>query len=274
MEPVKAAPFEPKELVNRFAEAGDRHGFRVQTMTEIDGCPLIALTKRVPGPRPRVYVSSGVHGDEPAAPLALLDLLERGVFDSRAVWFLIPMVNPTGYRQGSRENRAGVDLNRDYRHRVSPEITAHVKWLEYQPRFDLAFCLHEDWESTGYYLYELNPDQRPSLAQAMIDAVSATYPIDLAAQIDERPAEGGIIRPDPDPANRDLWPEAIYLRAHHTSLCYTLEAPSAFPLADRIAMHALAIENALSRFCEGSFPIAHGVSDALNRGATIPLHNA
>lgn len=251
MDSVKAAPFDPRELVTRFADAGERRGFRIRTMTEIDGCPLIALTKRVPGPRPRIYLSSGVHGDEPAAPLALLDLLERNVFDARAVWFLIPMINPAGFRRGSRENAAGVDLNRDYRHCTSREATAHVKWLEYQPRFDLTICLHEDWESTGYYLYELNLKNRPSLAEGMIDAVCSAHPIDRASRIDGRPAEGGIIRPDADPSARDLWPEAIYLRAHHTSLSYTLEAPSSFPLADRIDMHTRAVECALERFCGG-----------------------
>jgi len=245
---VKAAPFEPSELVAQFAQSGKHQGFRAETMVEIDGCPLIALTKRTPGPRPRIYLSSGVHGDEPATPLALLSLLQRGIFDSRAVWFLVPMINPTGYLQGTRENLAGVDLNRDYRHRQSPEIAAHVRWLEHQPPFDLTFCLHEDWESTGFYLYELNPENRPTLADTMISAVGRTYPIDRAPEIDGRPASGGIIRPDPDPISRELWPETIYLCAHHTTLSYTLEVPSAFSIADRVAMHGIAIESALNAF--------------------------
>ena len=35
---------------------------------------------------------------------------------------------------------------------------------------------------------------------------------------------------------RETWPEAIYLRAHHTTLSYTIESPSAFPLDQRIAI--------------------------------------
>lgn len=248
MDPVKAAPFEPKELLERFVEAGGRQGFRAQTMAVIEGCPLIALTKRTTGPRPRIYLSSGVHGDEPAAPLALLNLLERGRFDSRAVWFLVPMLNPSGFLQGKRENRAGIDLNRDYRHRVTPEVAAHVKWLEYQPSFDLSICLHEDWESKGYYLYELNPNARPSLARTIIDQVAAAHPIDMAPEIDGRPSIGGIIRPDADPARRERWPEAFYLSLHHTTLSYTLESPSAFPLDERMRMHVLAVDAALDRF--------------------------
>ncbi|MBP7142569.1 MAG: M14 family metallocarboxypeptidase [Opitutaceae bacterium] len=252
METVKAAPFDPHELVNRFARTAKHQGFRAEPIAEIDGCPLIALTRRTAGPRPRIYLSSGVHGDEPAAPLALLELLERGVFDARAVWFLVPMLNPSGFPRGLRENRAGIDLNRDYRNPASKEVSAHVKWLEHQPLFDLSFCLHEDWESTGFYLYELNPLARASLAGLIIDAVGSAHPIDHATEIDGRPAKGGIIRPNDDPASRERWPEAVYLRANHTTLSYTLEAPSGFPLAERVAMHVLAVETALNHFLRQS----------------------
>ena len=221
-------------------------GFRITRFGDIAGCPLIALTKRTPGPRPRIYLSAGIHGDEPAPPLALLRLLERGFFDHRAVWFICPLLNPTGFPRGTRENGNNLDLNRDYRHLHSSEITAHIRWLEMQPNFDLGLCLHEDWEATGTYLYELNPNQRPSLAEPIITAIAKHHPIDQAEMIDGRPARAGIIRPDADPATRELWPEAIYLRAHHTPLTYTIETPSGHALEERIAAQCLAVETAVS----------------------------
>jgi len=247
MPAVKAAPFVPAELISRFDEAGRSHGFRVEPLTTVAGCPLIALTKRAPGPRPRCYVSSGVHGDEPSGPLALLNLLESGFFDDRAVWFLMPLLNPTGFERGTRENAQGIDLNRDYRHRHTSEVAAHVHWLQYQPRFNVSFCLHEDWESTGYYLYELNPDGLPTLAEPIIARVGRKFPIDLHETIDGRPASGGIIRPDSDPILRDYWPEAIYLRSHHSSRGYTLESPSSQPLEQRIEMHVLAMTESIQQ---------------------------
>ena len=70
----------------------------------------------------------------------------------------------------------------------------------------------------------------------MIAAAATLCPIDLATEIDGRPVDApGIIRPVNDPLLRENWPEAIYLRAHHTTLSYTLETPSAFPLTQRIA---------------------------------------
>lgn len=249
--PSQPAAFVPAELIKRFESAGARLGFRVERFGDVAGCPLIALTKRTPGPRPRVYLSAGIHGDEPAPPLALLEMLEAGWFDTRATWFLCPLLNPAGFPGSCRENADGVDLNRDYRHLLSAEIRAHVGWLRRQPNFDLAICLHEDWESTGFYLYELNPQNRPSLAKTMVAAVAPLCPIESAAIIDGREsAAPGIIRPLSDPLLRDQWPEAIYLLQHHTKLTYTLESPSALPLPQRIAAQRAAVEVALASFAQ------------------------
>lgn len=248
MDAVKAA-LDPLEFARRFSDAAKRQGFREEPLVEVADVALAAYTKRTPGIRPRIYLSSGIHGDEPAPPLALLQMLERGLFDSRATWFLCPLLNPTGYRRGTRENDSGSDLNREYRSPRSPEIVAHARWLERQPNFDLALCLHEDWETTGFYLYELNPDQRPSLAHAMLEAARRHGPIETASVIDGREShEPGIIRPTQDPLLREQWAEAIYLGQHHCRLGYTLETPSVASLAQRIAMQHDAVAAALAQF--------------------------
>jgi hypothetical protein len=71
--------------------------------------------------------------------------------------------------------------------------------------------------------------------------VAAVCPIDLSAEIEGRPARGGIIRPVPDLAGRPDWPEAFYLLARKTRHSYTLEAPSDFPLATRMTALVTAV---------------------------------
>ena len=247
MDTVKAAPvIEPRALVECFSAAARAGGFHVDRFGLVRGYPLLALTKPAPTDgRPSVYLSAGIHGDEPASPLALLRLLEAGTFDARASWTLFPLLNPTGLAAGTRDNAEGVDLNRDYRHGATVEVAAHIAWLQRQPVFALTLCLHEDWEAKGFYLYELNPEKRPSLAGPMIAAAAEVGPIDLSEVIDGRPAAGGIIRPPDDPAGRERWPEAIYLRAHHTTLSYTLESASSLPLEKRVATLSRAAQAAL-----------------------------
>ena len=97
-------PLDPADFIPRFDLAARRGGFRAQTYGEINGHPLNAYTKRTAGVRPRIYISTGMHGDEPAPPCALLRLLESGFFDERCTWFICPMLNPTGFALRTREN--------------------------------------------------------------------------------------------------------------------------------------------------------------------------
>jgi protein MpaA len=146
MDTVKAAPvIEPRTLADHFATVARAGGFHVDNFGAVRGYRLLALTKPAPtGGRPSVYLSAGIHGDEPASPLALLRLLEAGTFDTRASWYLCPLLNPTGLATGTRDNAEGVDLNRDYRHNATVEVAAHIAWLRQQPAFALTICLHED----------------------------------------------------------------------------------------------------------------------------------
>jgi len=173
-------------------------------------------------------------------------LLQENNWPNDAEVWLLPCLNPNGFVLNTRESADGVDLNRDYRHLESGEVTAHVRWLERQPKFDLYLCLHEDWESHGFYLYEQNPDSKISFAEKMIEAVQKVCPIDLSEIIEERPAQNGIVRPNISPQERPDWPEALYLISHKSRQGYTLEAPSDFPLATRVNALVAAVNGALN----------------------------
>jgi protein MpaA len=197
---------------------------------------------------PRIYLSAGIHGDEPAGPLAALRLVQANRWPDNLEILFLPCLNPTGFTFNRRENPDGIDLNRDYRNAKSAEVLAHIAWLERQPRFDLYLCLHEDWESHGFYLYEQNPDGRPSLAHKIIEAVQKFCPIDRSEIIEDRPAKDGVIRPNLDPRTRPLWAEAFYLVMYKSQQGYTLEAPSDFPLSARVSALVAGVSAALESF--------------------------
>lgn len=193
----------------------------------------------------RIYISAGIHGDEPAGPLAALKLLQENQWPEHLeIWFC-PCLNPVGFKLNSRANAKGIDLNRGYLNPVAEEILAHVAWLERQPKFDLCLLLHEDWESNGFYLYEQNPDGKISFAKKMIAAVEKVCPIDRAELIEGRPAKNGILRPNILPQDRPDWPEAFYLIINKTRQSYTLEAPSDFPLPARVNALVAAVNAAI-----------------------------
>jgi hypothetical protein len=239
-------------VLSDIVAAAGEHGWAVE---EIHSAPklILALTRR--GQRatqdrtgeqgPRIYISTGIHGDEPAGPLAVRQLIRENRWPAGAELWLCPCLNPGGFVANRRENPEGVDLNREYLRPTAEEIIDHTAWLERQPGFDLCLCLHEDWESHGFYVYELNPDRRPSLAEAIVARVAEVCPVDFSDVIEGRPAKNGIIRPDFDPRSRPQWPEAFYLITHKTRLSYTLEAPSDFPLSARVAALVTGVNAAL-----------------------------
>ncbi|HEY3857148.1 MAG TPA: M14 family metallocarboxypeptidase [Verrucomicrobiae bacterium] len=207
---------------------------------------FLAYLRAPVSPRVKVYVSTGIHGDEPAGPLAALQLLLDDAWPADAALWLCPCLNPTGFPLNRRENADGVDLNRDYRHLKTREVRAHTEWLARQPSFDLTLCMHEDWESNGFYMYEVNPTGRPSLAEKIVEAVAKVCPIDTSALIEDWAASAGVIRPEINPSERPNWPEALYLITHKSTMSYTLEAPSDFSLQTRVEALATGVKMALS----------------------------
>lgn len=229
---------DPDVVASCLAGEARRAGWSLGALDAGPGLALPVLHRPAPrgGPTPtRCYLSAGIHGDEPAGPLAILELIRSGVLPDTVDVTICPVLNPRGLRANDRHNTEGIDLNRDYNHLRAPETRAHVAWLANQGPFDVTVLLHEDWESSGFYLYELHPGDRPGLAEAVVDAVARMCPIEQAGQIDGREAHApGIIRPSIDPASRPDWPEAFWLLQNRSPRNLTLEAPSDFPLATRV----------------------------------------
>jgi predicted deacylase len=246
-----------RAVLREVETAAQQHSWTSETFGKQGGFNLLALHRpplsiRNPQSPIRIYLSTGIHGDEPAGPLVALRLLQENKWPQNVELWLCPCLNPMGFVLNQRENDRGIDLNRQYRHLEVAETRAHIAWLERQPQFDLCLCLHEDWESHGFYIYELNPENRPSRAEAMVARIAEVCPIDPSKIIEDRPARNGIIRPNLDPATRPQWAEAFYLIVNKTRLSYTLEAPSDFPLPTRVNALVAGVNAALATYSSSS----------------------
>ncbi|MFC1726513.1 M14 family zinc carboxypeptidase [candidate division KSB1 bacterium] len=100
----------------------------------------------------KILLWSQMHGDEPTATCALLDILNYfnknlqhqivKKIMKRATILMVPMLNPDGAERFTRRNAQDIDINRDARYLQSPESRI-LKNLqeEYQP--DFGFNLHD-----------------------------------------------------------------------------------------------------------------------------------
>ena len=224
-----------------------KHGWLAETFLKTADFELRAYHRADSRAKTNLYFSTGIHGDEPSGPLAVLQLLTENNWPEANLW-LVPCVNPAGFRLNTRENGEGIDLNRDYRHQNSAEVRAHVEWLKRQPDFDLTLVLHEDWESNGFYVYELNPWNKRSLAEDIVESVRKICPIETAELVDNWECRAGIIRPMVDPMERPQWAESLWLIVNKTQQSYTLETPSDYALESRVQAHLAAVHGALQSF--------------------------
>lgn len=185
---------------------------------------------------PSVALSAGVHGDEPAGPWALLELLEAGDLDERFAYRIWPCTNPSGFEAGTRESADGVDVNRTFgRGGQSPEARAVVT-ANRDRKFVLSLDLHEDCDARGFYCYEYGGGRIGLHAVAAVAA--AGYPLELLQHITPDPGE--------EAAELGGLSYSMAIARHAAGHALTFETPSRAAWDARIAMHRTAVSAAIS----------------------------
>ena len=235
------------ELYARLNDTLSARGFVSEEIITTDAGPIVAWKRIVADDRPTIYLSAGMHGDEPSGPLAV-EAFWREDHPQEFNWMICPILNPTGIRARTRDNAQGMDMNRDYLMRHTREVQHHAAWLEQQVVPDLFLSLHEDWETDGFYFYEISlHDDHPQRAHRILEAVRSHCAIEKNTSIDDHVVrEEGWIHHEPQADFPDSWPEAIFLAKRGCPLSFTFETPScAVPLAQRVAAHGAAIRAAL-----------------------------
>lgn len=245
--------FDVADFLERFSRAAIGRGFECEEIGTTEDGPVLAFVRESSPEAPRVYLSAGIHGDEPAGPLALLAWIEDGAGPAEErSWAICPALNPGGLAAGTRENRSGVDLNRDYFRLAAPETACHAAWLRSRAAPDLFISLHEDWEADGFYFYEINlGEDAPQRADAILASTVEWFVPEAGPLIDGHDSRApGWIFHEAEADVPEGWPEAIFIAKHGCPLSFTFETPSRLPLASRIAAHRAAIAAAIATLTE------------------------
>ncbi len=146
----------------------------------------------------RLALFAGLHGDEPAGCDALLRLLlELAETPELAKGYdlvIYPVCNPTGYEDGTRENRGGFDLNREFwQSSLQPEVRILEQELR-SHRFDGLITLHSDDTSEGIYGYAHGRLLNEELLRPALRAGECILGCDGRKEIDGFPATESILR--------------------------------------------------------------------------------
>ncbi len=246
---------EYSQLLQRVASAIESAEQASIALHEIssDG-PSYALLKVILGvgnPR-KALLTAGIHGDEPGGVEALCEFFEKPLYREWARRWeltLLPCLNPWGYEYHRRAIHDGRDLNREFKSRQPPPEVRFVQSLLDVGRYELSLDLHDDADSSGYYLYQtLDSDEESKASAFILHRVTHVMPINRESEIEGRPARNGVIRRPCAPPDMDWWPLAVYALEHGVKHNFTLEAGRASLIQVQIDAHLAAIDAALEYF--------------------------
>ncbi len=220
---------------------------------------------------PRIILSAGIHGEEPAGVYTLLAFLNRGIANylKQFSFLILPCLNPYGFTRGVHFSREVSDLNRSFDDAPGPPEVAAVKAIlrRFPGPYRLALDFHEtdthmpkgehrsvETLPAGAYMHETTRNGQPRLGPEILKGIrSSGYPISPRDSIYGAACYHGLIcTPAPGSPKYPLLPEFSggldwYLfKNGHTDHFLATETPTAWPLRRRVAVQKKALIQALN----------------------------
>lgn len=174
--------------------------------------------------RIRLGIFAGIHGDEPAGILGLMDFVRELDHDPELgreyELSIYPLCNPSGFLAGTRESASGKDLNREFwRNSDQPEVQLLEKEIT-RKNFDGIIALHSDDTSAGFYGFARDRLISEQMLSPALEAAERFLPRDTNDIIDGFHAVNGIIHTAYDgiltaPPTQNPQPFEVILESPH-----------------------------------------------------------
>jgi hypothetical protein len=198
------------------------------------------------GDRQRIGIFATIHGDEPEGALALPRFLQQLEADPDIAQgyalFIYPVCNPTGFEDGTRHSRSGVDLNRQF---WSQSTQPEVRFIEseiWMQSFHGIVTLHSDDTSDGLYGFVRGNVLSEHLLNPALLEAGRFLPRNHRERIDGFAARSGIIH-DGYPGMLQSIPGL-----QHPPFEITLETPQKAPLHRQVNALIAALQTLLIEY--------------------------
>ncbi len=256
-----------KDIVARVKKLPHQEKMHVMggIMHEDKTYPLFALEfGKLESSRPRVLLSSGVHGDENASIFALLDFLENDMvrYLPHFNFLVFPCLNPGGYELNIRTNPRHIDINRNFFSETpESEVREHRTFLEkYGKDFMFSVDLHEDPTDEpvpgfdpennprDFYLYEASISEERFGPALVMRLESEGVGISKIPSIYGDQNENGVVWTNLSEGQGNVNGSFDQYLRRFVRQTFVPETPTCWKYADRTRAHRLALKFLLEEF--------------------------
>jgi len=192
----------------------------------------------------KVFLSGGIHGNEPAGVETLARFIELQARDpalyGNVSFEIVPLINPWGWAHDVRYNRDGIDINRDLAPQRSQEARIMAGYLK-ENRYDLMIDDHEDPSASGFYMYQYAMPSQDLSRKAIAAVRGGGLPIEQNVNMVILKTDDGLI----DAPMWGLWYMRAsnqigvpnYSRLYNSDNVYTVETATQLNFEDRMSAH-------------------------------------
>ena len=159
-------------------------GLKTEELGKIEDMPIFLVQNDHEKGQPNVLIMGGVHGEEPAGPWGILNVMMKlKLMKIHVNVSFIPIMNPYGFIHGIRFNKQLKSINSGYFRTKSgkPELTEEGKIfnknfvrLSELARNGFLSC-HEDVEEKHFFIYEVIHDVKPDFICNELQQIGVRY---------------------------------------------------------------------------------------------------
>jgi hypothetical protein len=159
-------------LLEEILEIAVEKGFTIYKLGVIENDIIYLIERKVNPEFPNLLIAAGFHGEEIAGPWGILFFLEQ--LDQKMIdninLSIIPLLNTTGFRNGSRNNKWDENPNRCFLYpelnQIDPSkegkiLLDNIDMLIEKSR-DGFITLHEDIDREKFNIYTYEKESKPS----------------------------------------------------------------------------------------------------------------
>ena len=212
------------------------------------------------GPKNRIIISAGAHGNESAGVATVFSLIEKIIYSPQIRTqfdiVIIPYLNPGGLKNNMRRLNNNIDLNRSFKPGHETGVTKIVQENLKGENFNIALDLHEAPTRNKFFIIKSDIDDNQLTTKVLskidqehlVTSTDGTYPGIMGMSSDPKKKAYDLYGPGEVASSNHGTVKGFYKNKLGVKYSYTLEAPGKFDLNHKIEIYTDIVESYFYEF--------------------------